>query len=31
MAEVRPGAPIALSFDPQRLYLFGPDGKRITG
>jgi ABC-type sugar transport system ATPase subunit len=31
MAEVRPGAPIALSFDPQRLYVFGPDGRRMTG
>jgi ABC-type sugar transport system ATPase subunit len=31
MAELRPGAPIALSFDPQRLYLFGADGKRISG
>ncbi len=29
MAGVRPGAPIALSFDPQRLYLFDADGKRI--
>jgi ABC-type sugar transport system ATPase subunit len=29
MADVRPGAPIALSFDPQRLYLFDADGKRI--
>jgi ABC-type sugar transport system ATPase subunit len=31
MAEVKPGARIALSFDPQRLYLFGPDGRRVDG
>ncbi len=30
MAAIKVGAPIALSFDPQRLYLFGPDGKRIN-
>ncbi len=29
MAEVKSGARIALRFDPQRLYLFGADGKRI--
>jgi ABC-type sugar transport system ATPase subunit len=29
MAEVKPGARIALSFDPERLYLFGSDGRRI--
>jgi hypothetical protein len=31
MAEVQPGARIALSFAPERLYLFGEDGKRIGG
>ena len=31
MADVRSGAPIALTFDPRRLYLFGPDGRRIAG
>jgi hypothetical protein len=31
MAEVQPGAHIALSFAPERLYLFGEDGKRVTG
>jgi ABC-type sugar transport system ATPase subunit len=29
MADVKVGAPMALSLDPQRLYLFGADGKRI--
>jgi ABC-type sugar transport system ATPase subunit len=29
MAEVQPGARIALSFAPERLYLFGEDGRRI--
>jgi ABC-type sugar transport system ATPase subunit len=29
MAEVAPGARIALSFDPARMYLFGPDGRRV--
>jgi len=29
MAEVKPGDRIALSFDPERLYLFREDGKRI--
>jgi ABC-type sugar transport system ATPase subunit len=29
MAEVSPGAKVALSFAPERLYLFGEDGKRI--
>jgi ABC-type sugar transport system ATPase subunit len=31
MAEVKPGARISLSFDPDRLYLFGEDGRRIAG
>ncbi len=31
MADVKVGANIALSFDPRRLYLFGADGKRISG
>jgi ABC-type sugar transport system ATPase subunit len=31
MAEVKPGARISLSFDPDRLYLFGMDGQRIGG
>jgi ABC-type sugar transport system ATPase subunit len=30
MAEVQPGARVALSFAPERLYLFADDGKRIT-
>jgi multiple sugar transport system ATP-binding protein len=29
MAEVNPGARISLSFDPERLYLFGSDGRRV--
>jgi ABC-type sugar transport system ATPase subunit len=29
MAEVNPGAKVALSFDPERLYLFGEDGRRV--
>ena len=29
MAEVSPGAKVALSFDPERLYLFGEDGRRV--
>jgi multiple sugar transport system ATP-binding protein len=29
MAEVNPGARISLSFDPERLYLFGNDGRRV--
>jgi ABC-type sugar transport system ATPase subunit len=29
MADVQVGAPVALSFDPQHLYLFGADGGRI--
>jgi ABC-type sugar transport system ATPase subunit len=29
MADVRSGARVALSLDPRRLYLFGPDGRRI--
>ena len=31
MADVAIGARVALTFDPRRLYLFGADGKRITG
>jgi ABC-type sugar transport system ATPase subunit len=31
MAQVKPGARVALSFDPERLYLFGQDGRRIAG
>jgi ABC-type sugar transport system ATPase subunit len=31
MAEVKPGARISLSFDPDRLYLFAKDGRRIGG
>jgi ABC-type sugar transport system ATPase subunit len=31
MAQVEPGARVALSFDPERLYLFEPDGRRIAG
>jgi len=30
MADVKPGARVALSFDPERLYLFGEDGRRIS-
>jgi lactose/L-arabinose transport system ATP-binding protein len=30
MAEVKPGEPVALSFDPARLFLFGEDGKRLA-
>jgi len=29
MAEVAPGARISLSFDPERLYLFSGDGRRV--
>ena len=29
MAEAKPGARIALSFDPERLYLFAEDGRRV--
>jgi ABC-type sugar transport system ATPase subunit len=29
MADVKSGAQIALTFDPRRLYLFGPDGRRL--
>jgi ABC-type sugar transport system ATPase subunit len=31
MADVKSGAQIALTFDPRRLYLFGPDGRRLGG
>jgi ABC-type sugar transport system ATPase subunit len=31
MAEVNPGARLALSFDPDRMYLFGDDGRRVGG
>src|SRR5262249_21372418 len=31
MAEVKPGARVALTFDPDRLYLFGEDGRRMAG
>src|SRR5262249_55916199 len=30
MAEVKPGDRVALSFDPERLYVFGEDGRRIS-
>ena len=30
MAQVKTGTRIALAFDPARLYLFGPDGRRVT-
>jgi multiple sugar transport system ATP-binding protein len=30
MAEVNPGEPIGLTFDPARLFLFGQDGKRLA-
>jgi ABC-type sugar transport system ATPase subunit len=30
MAQVKVGTPIALSFDPKQLFLFGPDGRRIA-
>jgi ABC-type sugar transport system ATPase subunit len=31
MADIAVGARVALTFDPRRLYLFGPDGRRING
>jgi ABC-type sugar transport system ATPase subunit len=31
MADVSVGAPIRLSFDPRRVYVFGADGRRIFG
>jgi ABC-type sugar transport system ATPase subunit len=31
MAELRPGARVSLTFDPDRLYLFGEDGRRTAG
>ena len=30
MADVQVGAPLSLSFDPERLHLFGADGRRIA-
>jgi len=30
LADLNAGAPVSLSFDPARLYLFGADGRRIT-
>ena len=30
MADVKAGAPVALSFDPRRLYLFDTDGQRVN-
>jgi len=30
MAEMKPGEPVALSFDPARLFLFGEDGRRLA-
>jgi ABC-type sugar transport system ATPase subunit len=30
LAEIGVGAPVSLAFDPQRLYLFEPDGRRIA-
>jgi multiple sugar transport system ATP-binding protein len=30
LAQLKPGTPIALSFDPEKLFLFGPDGRRIA-
>jgi ABC-type sugar transport system ATPase subunit len=30
LAGLTPGERVALSFDPARLYLFGPDGRRIA-
>ena len=29
MAEVQVGAPLSLCFDPERLHLFGADGRRL--
>jgi len=29
MADVKVGAPLSLSFDPERLHLFGADGRRL--
>lgn len=29
LADLKTGAPVSLSFDPARLYLFGADGQRI--
>jgi ABC-type sugar transport system ATPase subunit len=31
LADVAVGTPASLSFDPQRLYLFGADGRRLGG
>jgi multiple sugar transport system ATP-binding protein len=30
LAQLKPGTPIALSFDPEKLFLFAPDGRRIA-
>ena len=30
MVDVKVGAPVALSFDPHRLYLFDTDGQRVN-
>ena len=30
MADVQVGAPLSLSFDPERLHLFGADGRRLA-
>jgi hypothetical protein len=30
MVDVKVGAPVALSFDPRRLYLFDTDGQRVN-
>ena len=29
LAELKAGTPVSLEFDPARLYLFGPDGRRL--
>jgi hypothetical protein len=31
MADVKVGAPMELSLDPRRLYLFDADGRRVEG
>ena len=31
LAELKSGTPVSLAFDPARLYVFSPDGRRVTG
>ena len=31
LAELKSGTPVSLDFDPARLYVFAPDGRRVVG